>query len=142
VPEEENLVPIGKGAVKREGKDVTVVAIGLMVSKALTAAKALEKDGISVEVVDPRTLIPLDEETILNSVAKTHKVMVVDEGHLRGGAAAEIAALIADKGFDYLDGPVKRLTAPDVPVPFSPPMEQFVVPNDAKIVAAVKELVG
>ena len=141
VPEEEYLVPIGKGAVKREGKDVTVVAIGLMVSKALTAAKALEKDGISVEVVDPRTLVPLDEETILNSVAKTHKVLVVDEGHLRGGAAAEIAALIADQGFDYLDGPVKRLTAPDVPIPFSPPMEQFVVPNDAKIVAAVKELV-
>ncbi len=142
VPEEEYLVPLGKGAVKREGKDVTVVAIGLMVSKALAAAKALEKDGVSIEVVDPRTLVPLDEETILNSVAKTHKVLVVDEGHLRGGAAAEVAAMIADKGFDYLDGPIKRLTAPDVPVPFSPPLEKFVVPNDAKIVAAVKELLG
>ncbi len=142
VPEEEYLVPLGKGAVKREGKDVTVVAIGLMVSKALAAAEALEKDGISVEVVDPRTLVPLDEETILNSVAKTHKVLVVDEGHLRGGAAAEVAAMIADKGFDYLDGPIKRLTAPDVPVPFSPPLEKFVVPNDAKIVAAVKEMMG
>ena len=142
VPEEEYLVPLGKGAVKREGKDVTVVAIGLMVSKALAAAKALEKDGVSIEVVDPRTLVPLDEETILNSVAKTHKVLVVDEGHLRGGAAAEVAAMIADKGFDYLDGPIKRLTAPDVPVPFSPPLEKFVVPNDAKIVAAVKEMMG
>lgn len=142
VPEEEYLVPLGKGEVKREGKDVTVVAIGLMVSKALAAAKVLEKDGISVEVVDPRTLVPLDEEMILNSVAKTHKVLIVDEGHLRGGAAADIAAIIADKGFDYLDGPIKRLAAPDVPVPFSPPMEQFVVPSDAKIVAAVKELVG
>jgi acetoin:2,6-dichlorophenolindophenol oxidoreductase subunit beta len=142
VPEEEYFVPLGKGAVKREGKDVTVVAIGLMVSKALAAAKALEKDGISVEVVDPRTLVPLDEEIILNSVAKTHKVLVVDEGHLRGGAAAEIAAVIADKGFDSLDAPIKRLTAADVPVPFSPPMEKFILPNDTKIVAAVKELVG
>lgn len=142
VPEEEYLVPLGKGAVKREGKDITVVAVGLMVSKALTAAKALEKDGISVEVVDPRTLVPLDEETILNSVAKTHKVLVVDEGHLRAGAAAEIAAVIADKGFDSLDAPVKRLTAADVPVPFSPPMEKFILPDDTKIVAAVKELIG
>jgi pyruvate dehydrogenase E1 component beta subunit len=142
VPEEEYLVSLGKGAVKREGKDVTVVAIGLMVAKALAAAQTLEKEGISVEVVDPRTLVPLDEETILNSVAKTHKVLVVDEGHLRGGAAAEIVAVIADKGFDSLDAPIKRVTAPDVPVPFSPPMEQFVLPSDAKIVAAVKELAG
>ncbi len=142
VPEEEYLVPIGKGAVKREGKDVTVVAIGLMVSKALAAAKALEGEGISVEVVDPRTLVPLDEETILNSVGKTHKVLIVDEGHLRGGAAAEIAAVIADKGFDLLDAPVKRLTAPDVPIPFSPPLEKFVLPNDTKIGVAVKELLG
>jgi pyruvate dehydrogenase E1 component beta subunit len=142
VPEEEYLVPIGKGAVKREGKDITVVAIGLMVSKALAAARTLEKEGISVEVVDPRTLVPLDEETILSSVGKTHKVLIVDEGHLRGGAAAEIAAVIADKGFDLLDAPVKRLTAPDVPIPFSPPLEKFVLPDDTKIGAAVKELVG
>lgn len=142
VPDEDYTVPIGKGAVKREGKDVTVVAIGLMVSKALAAADALEKEGLSVEVVDPRTLVPLDEEIILNSVEKTHKVLIVDEGHLRGGAAAEIAAVIADKGFDLLDGPVKRLTTPDVPIPFSPPMEKFVLPDDAKIVSAVKELVG
>jgi pyruvate dehydrogenase E1 component beta subunit len=142
VPDEEYTVPIGKGAVKREGKDVTVVAIGMMVPRAIAAAKTLEKDGISVEVVDPRTLVPLDEETILNSVAKTHKVLVVDEGHLRGGAAAEIAATIADKGFDLLDAPIKRLTTPDVPIPFSPPLEKFVIPSDAKIVTAVKELVG
>jgi pyruvate dehydrogenase E1 component beta subunit len=142
VPDEEYLVPLGKGAVKREGTDVTIVAVGLMVSKALTAAQTLEKEGISVEVVDPRTLVPLDEDTILNSVAKTHKVLVVDEGHLRGGAAAELVAVIADKGFDSLDAPIKRLTASDVPIPFSPPMEKFVLPNDAKIVAAVKELVG
>jgi pyruvate dehydrogenase E1 component beta subunit len=142
VPEEDYVVPIGKGAVKREGKDITVVAIGLMVSKALAAAKALEQEGVSVEVVDPRSLVPLDEETILNSVGKTHKVLIVDEGHLRGGAAAEIAAVIADKGFDLLDAPVKRLTTPDVPIPFSPPMEKFVLPDDTKIVKAVKELLG
>ena len=142
VPDEDYVVPIGKGAVKREGKDITVVAIGLMVSKALAAAKALEQEGISVEVVDPRSLVPLDEEIILNSVGKTHKVLIVDEGHLRGGAAAEIAAVVADKGFDLLDAPVKRLTTPDVPIPFSPPMEKFVLPDDTKIVKAVKELVG
>lgn len=142
VPEEDYTVPIGKGDIKREGKDITIVAIGLMVAKALDAAEKLAKDGISAEVVDPRSLIPLDEDIILNSVGKTHKVLIVDEGHLRAGAAAEIAAVIADKGFDLLDAPVKRLTAPDVPIPFSPPMEKFVLPDDAKIVAAVKELVG
>ncbi len=142
VPDGDHLVPIGKGAVKREGKDITIVAIGLMVSKALAAAKTLEQEGISVEVVDPRSLVPLDEEIILNSVGKTHKVLVVDEGHLRGGAAAEIAAVIADKGFDLLDGPIKRLTTLDVPIPFSPPMEKFVLPNEEKIVKAVKELIG
>ena len=110
--------------------------------KALAAAKVLEQEGISVEVVDPRSLVPLDEEIILNSVGKTHKVLIVDEGHLRGGAAAEIAAVIADKGFDLLDGPVKRLTTLDVPIPFSPPMEKFVLPNETKIIAAVKELIG
>jgi acetoin:2,6-dichlorophenolindophenol oxidoreductase subunit beta len=142
IPEEDYTVPIGKGEVKREGKDITVVAIGFMVSKALAAAKKLEQEGISVEVVDPRSLIPLDEEIILNSVGKTHKVLIVDEGHLRAGAAAEIAAVIADKGFDFLDAPVKRLTAPDVPIPFSPPMEKFVLPDEAKIITAIKELVG
>lgn len=142
VPDGDHLVPIGKGAVKREGKDLTIVAIGLMVSKALAAAKTLEQEGISVEVVDPRSLVPLDEEIILNSVGKTHKVLVVDEGHLRGGAAAEIAAVIADKGFDLLDGPIKRLTTLDVPIPFSPPMEKFVLPNEEKIVKAVKDLIG
>ncbi len=142
VPEEEYLVPIGQAAVKREGSDVTIIAIGYMVSRALKAAEALEKDGISAEVIDPRSLIPLDEETILSSVAKTHNVLVVDEGHLRCGAAAEISAVIADKGFDSLDAPVKRLAAPDVPIPFSPPMEKFILPNDKKIAATVKEMLG
>ena len=142
VPDDEYLAPLGQAAVKREGADVTVVAVGYMVSRALKAADALAADGISVEVVDPRSLIPLDEDTLLKSVAKTQRVLVVDEGHLRCGAAAEIAAVIADKGFDFLDAPVKRLTAPDVPVPFSPPLEKFVLPDDKKIVAAVKELLA
>ena len=142
VPEEEYLVPIGQATVKREGSDVTIIAIGYMVSQALKAAKSLEEDGISAEVIDPRSLIPLDEETILSSVAKTHNVLVVDEGHLRCGAAAEISAVIADKGFDSLDAPVKRLAAPDVPIPFSPPMEKFILPNDKKITATVKEMLG
>ena len=142
VPDDEYLVPLGQAAVKREGADVTVVAVGYMVSRALKAADVLAADGISVEVVDPRSLIPLDEDTLLKSVAKTQRVLVVDEGHLRCGAAAEIAAVIADKGFDFLDAPVKRLTAPDVPVPFSPPLEKFVLPDDKKIVAAVKELLA
>lgn len=142
VPEDEYVVPLGQAAVKREGADVTVVAVGYMVSRALKAAEALAADGISVEVVDPRSLIPLDEDTLLKSVAKTQRVLVVDEGHLRCGAAAEIAAVIADKGFDFLDAPVKRLTAPDVPVPFSPPLEKFVLPDDKKIVAGVKELLA
>ena len=142
VPDDEYVVPLGQAAVKREGADVTVVAVGYMVSRALKAAEALAADGISVEVVDPRSLIPLDEDTLLTSVAKTQRVLVVDEGHLRCGAAAEIAAVIADKGFDFLDAPVKRLTAPDVPVPFSPPLEKFVLPDDKKIVASVKELLA
>lgn len=142
VPDDEYVVPLGQAAVKREGTDVTVVAVGYMVSRALKAAEALAADGISVEVVDPRSLIPLDEDTLLKSVAKTQRVLVVDEGHLRCGAAAEIAAVIADKGFDFLDAPVKRLTAPDVPVPFSPPLEKFVLPDDKKIAAGVKELLA
>ena len=142
IPDEEFLVPIGKGEVKQEGKDVTIVALGWMVPRALNAAKALAQDGIAAEVVDPRTLVPLDEEIILNSVAKTHRLLIVDEGHLRGGAAAEIAATVADKGFDLLDAPIKRLTTPDVPIPFSPALEQFVIPDAKKIEAAVRELMG
>ena len=125
-------MPIGEASIKREGSDITIVAVGYMVTEALKAADALSKDGISAEVIDPRTLIPLDEDTILSSVAKTHNILVVDEGHLRCGAAAEISAVIADKGFDSLDSPVKRLAAPDVPVPFSPPLEKFVLPNGKK----------
>ncbi len=140
VPEGDHLVPLGKGVVKRAGGDVTIVAIGAMVPKALAVADELAKDGISVEVFDPRSLVPLDEEGLLASVAKTGRVVIVDEGHLRGGAAADLAAIIIDKGFDSLNAPIKRVTALDTPIPFSPPLEEFVLPNEAKIKAAVLEV--
>jgi pyruvate/2-oxoglutarate/acetoin dehydrogenase E1 component len=142
IPAGDYLVPLGKAAVKREGENVTVVAIGAMVPRALSVAEKLAKENISVEVIDPRTLIPLDEEAILSSVEKTNRVVVVDEGHLRGGAAADIAAIIADKGFDFLDAPVKRVTALDVPIPFSPPLEKAAIPDDARIEAAIRDLIG
>ncbi len=142
VPDGDHLVPLGKAAVKREGVNATVVAIGAMVSKTLKVAEKLAKEGISVEVVDPRTLIPLDEATILASVEKTNRVVIADEGHMRGGAAADIAAIIADKGFDFLDAPVKRVTALDVPIPFSPPLEKVAVPDEARIEAGIRHLVG
>src|SRR5579864_1444743 len=130
IPAGEHLVPLGKAAVKRPGENVTVVAIGAMVPKAMSVAEKLSKENISVEVVDPRTLIPLDEETILSSVEKTNRAVVVDEGHLRGGAATDIAAMIGEKGFDFLDGPVKRVTSLDVPIPFSPPLEKAALANE------------
>ena len=140
VPDGDHLIPLGKGAVKRAGSDVTIVAIGAMVSKALTVADELAKDGISVEVFDPRSLVPLDEEGLLASVAKTGRVVIADEGHRRGGAAGDLAAIIIDKGFDSLNAPIRRVTALDTPIPFSPPLEEFVLPNEAKIKAAVIEV--
>jgi len=119
-----------------------LIAIGAMVPKAMKAAEKLATEGIDVEVLDPRTLIPLDEEAILTSVGKTNRVVIADEGHLRGGAAADIAAIIAEKGFDLLDGPIKRVTALDVPIPFSPPLEKAAIPDEARIATAVRELMG
>ena len=142
VPEGEYVLPLGRGAVKREGSDVTIIAIGAMVPKALTVAEEMEKEGVSIEVWDPRTLVPLDEDGMLASVAKTGRVVIADEGHLRGGAAGDLAAIIIDKGFDYLNAPLKRVTALDVPIPFSPPLESYVLPDEAKIKAAVQEIVA
>jgi len=142
VPDGEHLVPLGKAAIKRSGQQVSVIAIGAMVARALRVADKLEKEGISVEVIDPRTLIPLDEDTILSSVKKTNRALIVDEGHLRGGAAADLAALIADKGFDFLDAPVKRVTALDVPIPFSPVLESAAIPSDSGIEAAIRALLA
>ena len=142
VPEGEYIVPLGKADVKREGSDVTIVATAAMVSKALGAAEKLAAEGISVEVVDPRTLLPLDEETILSSVRKTHRLVIVHEAVKFGGPGGEIAAMVAEKAFDYLDAPILRVAAPFSPVPFSPPLEQEYVPSEEKIIAAVRKVVG
>jgi len=142
VPENEYVIPLGKADIKREGTDVTIVAISRMVHQALAAADALQADGISVEIVDPRTLSPLDEETILNSVAKTHRLVIVDEDNPRCSAATDIAALAADKAFTELDAPIKLVTAPHTPVPFSPPLEQFYIPSAGRIVATIQDMMG
>jgi pyruvate dehydrogenase E1 component beta subunit len=142
IPPGEHLVPLGQAAIKRPGEQVTVVAIGAMVPKALRVAEKLAKENISVEVLDPRTLIPLDEAAILASVEKTNRAIVVDEGHLRGGAATDIAAMIGEKGFDYLDGPVRRVTSLDVPIPFSPPLEKAAIADEGRIEAAIRQALG
>ncbi len=141
VPEEEYTIPFGVADVKRKGSDVTVVATLYMVHKALNAAETLEKEDISVEVVDPRTLTPLDKKTILDSVKKTGRLIVVSEDCKTAGVGAEIAAVVAEEAVDYLDAPIKRVAGQDVPIPFSPPLEQFVIPNEKKIVEAVKEVI-
>ncbi len=134
-------VPFGQAAVRREGRDVTVVAIGGMLPKALEAAEALAREGIQAEVVDPRTLVPLDRETILASVRKTSRVVIVHEAHKRLGPGAEIAAMIAEEGIGYLDGPIARVAARNVPLPYSPELENFVLPGVADIVEAARGLV-
>lgn len=141
VPEVEHVVPIGKADVKRRGRDVTVVTYSIMVHRALEAAEELAGDGIDVEVVDLRTLAPMDVETVLESVRKTKKVVVAHEACRRGGAGAEIAAIIAEEAFDYLDAPVERVGTLDVPIPFSPPLEARVVPRKKEVVEAVRRVV-
>jgi len=140
VPEESYTIPFGKADVKRKGEDVTVVAISRMVHMALEAAERLAKEKISLEVVDPRTLSPLDKDMILASVKKTGKLVVVDEDNPRCSMATDIAALAADEAFDSLDAPIKCVTAPHTPVPFSPVLEDYYLPNADKIVKAVKEI--
>lgn len=140
VPEEEYLVPIGKGIVRREGKDVTIVGKLLTVYRALEAAEQLAQIGIEAEVIDPRTLIPLDKELIYESVRKTGRLVLVEEDNLTNGWAAELAALAVDECFYWLDAPVKRVSAPDTPVPFAPPMEKFYVPSVQRIIEVVKSI--
>ncbi|MCC6312592.1 MAG: alpha-ketoacid dehydrogenase subunit beta [Thermomicrobiales bacterium] len=141
VPEGDEGIPLGVADITRAGDDVTVIAISRMVQQSLAAAEALAREGIEIEVIDPRTLSPLDEETILASVAKTHRLVIVDEDNPRCGAAADIAAMVADKGFDLLDAPIKLVTAPHTPVPFSPPLEQAYVPSPARIAEVVRSIV-
>ncbi|MBU8657568.1 alpha-ketoacid dehydrogenase subunit beta [Bacillus pumilus] len=141
VPEEQYSIPLGKADVKRSGKDVTIVATAIMVHKALEAAKELEAEGIDVEIIDPRTLVPLDEETIIESVKKTGKCIVVHEAVKRGGYGGEIASMIAEsEAFDYLDAPIKRLGGLAVPIPYNPTLEKAVIPQVPDIIEAAKEL--
>jgi pyruvate dehydrogenase E1 component beta subunit len=140
VPSESYTIPIGKADVKRAGTDVTVVAIGRMVQLALEAASLLQAEGTSVEVVDPRSTSPLDEEAILASVKKTGRLVVVDESHPRCSVASDIAALVVTKGLEYLDAPVKMVTGGHTPVPFSPVLEAAYLPSTEKISAAIREI--
>ena len=140
VPEEEYLIPLGKSDIKREGEDVTIVAYSRMLHIALAAAEELEKEGISCEVIDPRTLKPLDIDTILESVKKTNRAVVISEGYPYCGMGGEIAYQIMEGAFDYLDAPVLRVTTPDVPIPMSPPLEEAAIPSPEKVIRAIKEI--
>jgi 2-oxoisovalerate dehydrogenase E1 component beta subunit len=141
VPEEDYVVPIGKAAVRRAGRDLTIVTYGAMLWTALEAAEILAKDGVSAEVLDLRTLLPLDEEAILTSVRRTGKCLILHEDTRTGGLGAEIAATVSEKAFEWLDGPILRVTAPDTPVPYSPPLEEAFLPNVNTLLAAVRKLV-
>lgn len=140
VPEGEETIPFGQAEVKRAGSDVTVIATSLEVQRSLKVASELGREGIQVEVVDPRTLVPLDIGTLLGSVEKTGRLVIVDQSHRSCGVAAEIAARIVEEGFDKLKAPVRRVTAPDVPIPFSPPLEDFVTPSERRIAEAIRSL--
>jgi len=141
VPDEEYTIPFGVADIKKEGTDVTVVATLYMVHKTLNAAKKLEKEGINVEVVDPKTLTPLDKQAIIKSVKKTGRLLIVSEDCKTAGVSAEISAIVAEEAVDYLDAPIKRVAEPDTPIPFSPPLEQYVIPDEKAIIKAVREVV-
>lgn len=142
VPEGEHLVPIGEAAVRRSGEDVTLVSFGKMLYQCLEAAEVLEKEGISSEVIDLRTIIPLDEKTIAKSLQKTNRLLVVEDGRKRGSIGSEIAAVVAEKYMDFLDGPIMRVAALDTPVPFSAPLEKAHFPGVDSIVSAVQKTIG
>ncbi len=140
VPEEDYTVPIGKADVKRSGEDMSILTYGAMVHQSLTAAEQLAGEGVDMEVVDLRTILPLDRTAILDSVKKTGKALVVTEDTLSYGVGAEVAAIISQDAFEYLDGPVTRVAAPDTPVPYAPPLEDAFLPNAEKIAAAARQL--
>jgi pyruvate/2-oxoglutarate/acetoin dehydrogenase E1 component len=142
VPAGDHLVPLGQADIKRPGRDVTVVATGRMVARALAAADRLRPDGIEVEVVDPRSLVPLDVDTLVASVRRTNRALVVDGGSRQFGVAGELAATLAEEAFDWLDAPVKRLAAADVPIPVSRTLEPLVQPSETAIAAAVRDLIN
>ena len=142
VPEDDYTIPLGLADVKRQGDDVTIIATSSMVQVALGAAKLLEEQGVSAEVVDPRTLWPLDEKTLIDSARKTSRVIVVDEGYGRYGVTAELAAMIQENAFFDLEAPVKRMGAMHVPIPFSPPLEDATVPTERTVCEAALALCG
>jgi pyruvate dehydrogenase E1 component beta subunit len=138
VPEGDYTIPIGVADVKRLGKDVTVIAVGLMVRRALEAAELLEAEGISVEVIDPRTIVPFDKETVFQSVRKTHHVVVAEESNKTAGIGAELAAMLQEEMYDELDGPISRVAALDIPMPYNITLEKHVIPDAADIAKAVR----
>jgi 2-oxoisovalerate dehydrogenase E1 component beta subunit len=140
LPSDDFIVPIGRAALRREGTGISIITYGAMVYVALDAATELEKEGIDVEVLDLRSLLPFDKEAVLESVKKTNKVILLHEDTRTGGFAGELAALISEEAFDYLDGPIRRITAPDTPVPFSPPMEEFFLPKISDVLRVAREL--
>ncbi len=140
VPEGDGAIPFGQAEVKRPGRDVTVIATSLEVQRSLNVAEQLTREGIQVEVVDPRTVAPLDFATLLQSVEKTGRVVIVDQCHRSCGIAAELAARIVEVGFDKLKVPIRRVTTPDVPIPFSPPLEEFVTPSESRIIEAIRSV--
>ena len=141
IPDEEYLIPLGKADVKRIGDKVTVVATSAMVPRALAVAEKLAKEGVSLEVIDPRTLVPLDKETIIASVRKTGRLVIIDEEPKTASAAAEIAAIVAEEAIDYLNAPIKRVCAPDTPIPFSPILEAAWIPSEERLIAAINEVI-
>jgi len=142
IPDEDYTVPLGKAVVRREGTDVTIIGTLLMMHRSLQAAEVLAKEGISAEVIDPRSLVPFDWDTVKNSVGKTGRVIIVEESPKRAGLGAEIAATLAEESADILIAPIKRVAAPNVTVPFSPPMEKYYIPQIEDIVNAARDTVG
>jgi 2-oxoisovalerate dehydrogenase E1 component beta subunit len=142
LPTDDYVVPIGKAHLRRRGRDLSIITWSAMVYVAEEAADALAKDGVSVEVLDLRSIIPFDEEAIRETVARTNRAIILHEAPLTGGAGAEFAARIAEKAFDYLDAPIKRVAALDVPTPYSPPLEAFALPNRDRVIAAARELLA
>jgi pyruvate dehydrogenase E1 component beta subunit len=142
VPEEEYLIPLGQAKIARPGRDITIVANLLMVHRSLAAAAALAENGIEAEVIDVRTLVPFDWETVAESARRTRKLMIVEEDNLTGGWGAEVAARMGESCFGYLDAPIRRVAAPDTPVPFAPVMENFYIPSVSNIVTIARELVS
>jgi pyruvate dehydrogenase E1 component beta subunit len=141
IPEEDYTIPLGKADIKREGKDVTIVASALMVHRALAAAEQLQREGLSLEIVDPRTVAPLDKQAIIDSVKKTGRLIIMAEEPRTGSSASEVAAVVAEEAFDYLKAPIKRVCAPDTPIPFSPILENTWMPDEDDLIKAVVEII-